>query len=198
MDFVVVAFKPGRRPATQPLTFAATESRKDLRLSFDLGAAIEGTITLDGRPVRGARISADSKSAPTGSPFVWNGTAFETKRAAAFSDDEGRFVITGLAPEAYWIETDQLVSENSIALACRAEVVAPASGIRLGVHSGRVLVRVLSKGEVLPEAKVAVLDPAGRRMSFAQPATCGSPPGLRSRSRPFNGALRRSRSPFRP
>ena len=169
MELVVAAFKAGRRPATQPLTFAATDSRKDVRLSFDLGAAIEGTITLDGRPVRGARIAADSKSAPTGFPFVWNGMSFETKRAAAYSDDEGRFVITGLASEAYWIETDQLVSENSIGLACRAEVVAPASGVRLGVHSGRVLIRVLSKGEALPEAKVAILDAAGRRMSIPQP-----------------------------
>ena len=175
---VLLAFKPGRRPATLPVTLAPVDSRTNLRLTFGLGAAIEGSVMLDGRPVRGARVSADLKSDRTGSPIGWIGNAFETKRAAGYSDDEGRFVLTGLAPGVYWIATDQLVSETALGLTCQAEIVAPASGVHLGVRSGQVRIRVFGKGEPLAEARLAIVDSRGTRTIIPHPSELRVATGL--------------------
>jgi hypothetical protein len=163
-ECVLAAFKPARRPATLPLTISAADSRKDVRLALGMGSAIEGSITLDGKPVV-ARVSANLKSAPpNSSAFGWNGSAFETKRAAVYSDRDGRFVLTGLAPETYLLETDAWVSGTSVGLVGRAEVLAPASGVQFANASGRLKIRVLGRGEPLPQARVAVVDPLGARL----------------------------------
>jgi hypothetical protein len=167
---MLVAFKPRRQPATLRL---ANDPREPVSLVLREGLSIEGTVSVDGVPVRRAVVAdtgfCDVSSLAFEANHWWNGTAFEPRVAHAVCDESGHFVLEGLAEDTYRVNVEQLAQEGVIGLVCRAWVRAPASGVRLAAHSGRLSIKVLGKDRVLGSARVSVFDPTTGAQALCPP-----------------------------
>lgn len=181
-DWMLVAFRPMRRPATLR---RRGEPREPLELVLGEGAAIEGTVSLDGMPAAEARVAADIRpgvpgSVTPGDELWWAGQAFEAKRIQTVCDESGRFRVTGLAEADYQLEASQLGKVRMFGVNPRVTVRAPATGVRLEAATARLRVKVMGDGKVLDRARIALITGDGRqfRSDSAQFADIRIAPGV--------------------
>lgn len=110
---VVVALAPERRPACARVAASLGSTVDAGELALDEGARLAGVVVREGRPVgAGAMVGASIQPLedwhyPTGATWIrmemlaWRDGRFEWASAFAEADDEGRFVLSGLAPLEY-------------------------------------------------------------------------------------------------
>lgn len=168
-DWILAAFRYMRRPATMRRRGEPTEP---FELVLGEGFTIEGTVTIDGKPAREARVSASlqarmSPSTPDAlvrDNLGWTGQAFEARRVQTACDDTGRFRLEGLAQAEYQLEGQQLERVRMFVVNPRVVARAPATGVRLELVTARVRVKVMGDGKVLDRARVAMLASDGREL----------------------------------
>lgn len=103
-ELLVIGRQKGFRPAW--LRVARDAIPGDLELRLEVGCVIEGVVLRNGAALPGASLLLDLRyGVPgvfgVGSEAFWLAGRFEEKHFGAVADDQGRFRITGLAPDEY-------------------------------------------------------------------------------------------------
>jgi hypothetical protein len=163
-EMILLVCADGLRPSSRPLERSSQRENDLGPLRLSDGAAIEGRVISEGRPLPRAEVAAvlDSplENFALDDRFVkWSHRRFIWAFEIADTSDDGRFKISGLEPEDYRVRMSALRGRQAVlgaqASAGRA-VRAPAEGVDLAIDSATLQVNFRSDGRALSGVQAQV------------------------------------------
>ncbi len=182
---LLVVVDDSSRPANVPLELQARTATDVGEIARDPGYSLSGSVrNADGTHVAGVRVTARLRNATRdeslhGHPVAWMSGRFERPGRDARTDEDGEFIIEGMAPLVCWVTADVTSTadgaKSALVLAIRSpadpsqglrsysvSATAPATSLVLGKVGSSVLLRVTSEGTPLAQASVVWVMDNGR------------------------------------
>jgi protocatechuate 3,4-dioxygenase beta subunit len=154
---LIVAAAEGFRPDQAVVSAVTGEKAAVPDLVLRTGVEITGVVRESGRPVPAASVEAylanlEHTLNAAEHQLTWSAGRLEIARAAATTDDEGRYVLAGLVGETYRIRAKPGPGDPAwvdLRRFPRREVTAPAAGVDFDLPGSRLVVELQAGGKPL-------------------------------------------------